>query len=69
MSEAVIEARGLEKRFGPVPALRGLNLEVTTGAVLAVVGPNGAGKSTLLRLLAGLARPSSANCDLLAVRT
>jgi len=59
VSEAVIEARGLEKRFGPVPALRGLNLEVAAGSMLAVVGPNGAGKSTLLRLLAGLARPSA----------
>jgi ABC-type sugar transport system ATPase subunit len=58
VSEAVIEARGLEKRFGPVPALRGLNLEVTAGAVLAVVGPNGAGQSTLLRLLAGRVRRS-----------
>jgi len=59
MSEAVIEARGLEKRFGPVAALRGIDLEVARGSLLAVLGPNGAGKSTLLRLLAGLARPSA----------
>lgn len=54
-----IEARGLTKRFGPVRALRGVDLEVAAGASLAVVGPNGAGKTTLLRLLAGLARPSA----------
>ncbi len=54
-----IEARGLEKRFGPIPALRPLDLDVPGGATLAVLGPNGAGKSTLLRLLAGLSRPSA----------
>lgn len=54
-----ILARGLVKRFGPVVALGGIDLDVPSGKVLAVLGPNGAGKSTLLRLLAGLARPSS----------
>lgn len=53
-----IEARGLTRRFGPLTALRPLDLAVPRGATLAVLGPNGAGKSTLLRLLAGLARPS-----------
>ena len=57
--DPVIQARGLEKRFGPVPALRSLNLDVPRGASLAVLGPNGAGKSTLLRLLAGLTQPSA----------
>ncbi len=58
MSAPAIEAEGLDKRFGPVTALRDLDLAVPSGSVLAVLGPNGAGKSTLLRLLAGLARPS-----------
>jgi heme exporter protein A len=58
MSEALIAARGLEKRFGPVRALRALDLDVHAGSTLAVIGPNGAGKSTLLRLLSGLTRPS-----------
>ena len=58
MSDALIVARGLEKRFCPVRALRGLDLEVRAGATLADIGPNGAGKSTLLRLISGLARPS-----------
>jgi heme exporter protein A len=56
---AAVEARGLEKRFGPLVALRALDLTLPRGSTLAVLGPNGAGKSTLLRLLAGLARPSS----------
>ena len=58
MSEALIVARGLEKRFGPIRALRALDLDVHAGSTLAVIGPNGAGKSTLLRLLSGLTRPS-----------
>lgn len=58
MSELAVAAHGLEKRFGPVPALRALDLELPRGRTLAVLGPNGAGKSTLLRLLAGLARPT-----------
>ncbi|MDX1650301.1 MAG: ATP-binding cassette domain-containing protein, partial [Myxococcota bacterium] len=58
-ASAAIEARGLARRFGPVVALRPLDLEVPAGATLAVLGPNGAGKTTLLRLLAGLARPSA----------
>ncbi len=59
MSDAAIVARGLEKRFGAVVALAGIDLEVPAGSLLGVVGPNGAGKSTLLRLLAGLARPTA----------
>jgi heme ABC exporter ATP-binding subunit CcmA len=58
VSAPAILAEGLDKRFGPVTALRGLDLAVPVGSLLAVLGPNGAGKSTLLRLLAGLARPS-----------
>jgi heme exporter protein A len=58
VSEGLIVARGLEKRFGPVRALRALDLEVRAGSTVAVIGPNGAGKSTLLRLLSGLTRPS-----------
>jgi heme exporter protein A len=55
---AVIEARGLAKRFGAWAALHPLDLDVARGETLALLGPNGAGKTTLLRLLAGLARPS-----------
>lgn len=57
--EPVVAATRLEKRFGPVAALAGIDVVVEGGRVLAVLGPNGAGKSTLLRILAGLARPSA----------
>ncbi|MEO5825083.1 MAG: heme ABC exporter ATP-binding protein CcmA [Gemmatimonadales bacterium] len=54
----VVEAIELERRFGPVAALRGVTLAVGAGEVVMLLGPNGAGKSTLLRCLAGLARPT-----------
>ena len=54
----VVEASGLEKRFGRVRALDGLDLAVTEGEVHGFLGPNGAGKSTTIRILLGLARSS-----------
>jgi heme ABC exporter ATP-binding subunit CcmA len=56
---ALLEARGLQRSFGRVRILRGLDLSLRPGEALAVVGPNGAGKTTLLRLLAGLMRPTA----------
>ncbi|WP_193570874.1 ABC transporter ATP-binding protein [Diaminobutyricibacter tongyongensis] len=54
----VIETSGLEKRFGRVRALDGLDLSVTAGEVHGFLGPNGAGKSTTIRVLLGLAKAS-----------
>src|SRR5205823_2359842 len=54
-----ITANNLEKRFGKVAALRGLDLEVAHGSVFGFLGPNGAGKTTALSILAGLAQPTS----------
>lgn len=48
---------GLGKRFGPVDALKDINLAVPAGSVLALLGHNGAGKTTLVRILATLLRP------------
>lgn len=54
----LVVARGVERKFGQVTALRGIDLEIVAGEVVLLLGPNGAGKSTLLRCIAGLARPT-----------
>jgi putative ABC transport system ATP-binding protein len=55
----VVEARDLVRAFGETPALRGANLSVKRGEVLAVMGPSGSGKSTLLHCLAGILVPDA----------
>jgi len=56
-SDAMIQARGLHKRFGETVALDGLDLEAQTGTVLGLLGPNGAGKTTAVRILTTLSKP------------
>ncbi len=50
----ILQCRGLGKRFAGVHALRGVDLDIRSGEVVAVVGANGAGKSTLMKILAGV---------------
>jgi ABC-2 type transport system ATP-binding protein len=56
---AVVEARGLVKRYGEVVALDGLDLAIAEGTVLGVLGPNGAGKTTAVSILTTLLKPDA----------
>ncbi len=59
-----IEAVKLEKRFGHIHAVRGIDLEVPAGQVLGFLGPNGAGKSTTMRMITGFLEPSGGRVKL-----
>ena len=62
---AAIRIRGLEKSFSQVHALRGVDLEIQPGEFFALLGPNGAGKTTLISILAGLARASAGQAEVM----
>lgn len=65
---AILEAKGLSKRYGRREALSDCTLSVPPGRVVGLVGPNGAGKSTLLQLACGLLTPTSGTIEVLGGR-
>ena len=63
MSEPIIRARGLTKRFGDFTAVDAIDLEVERGSIYAFLGANGSGKSTTIRMLIGLFVPSAGSIE------
>ncbi|MEX2647126.1 MAG: ABC transporter ATP-binding protein [Gaiellaceae bacterium] len=61
---SALVVRGLEKRYGSVQALAGVDLEVGKGELVGLLGPNGAGKSTLVKIACGLVRPSAGSAEI-----
>ncbi|MCE9591882.1 MAG: ABC transporter ATP-binding protein [Planctomycetes bacterium] len=64
MSQAVVETKGLTKRYGDFTALEDLSLTVNRGQILGFIGPNGAGKTTTIRILVGLAKPTTGSASI-----
>ncbi len=65
MSEIVIEAHGLTKRYGKRAVVDSIDLTVSEGEVLGLLGPNGAGKTTTILMLLGLTEPSAGTVSIL----
>ncbi|MBR7082335.1 MAG: ABC transporter ATP-binding protein [Oscillospiraceae bacterium] len=55
---ALLEVRDLQVSYGPIRAVRGVNLDVEEGSIVALLGANGAGKTTTLRAISGVIKPS-----------
>ncbi len=57
----MIKALQINKAFGDLPVLRGIDFEIDKGEIVSIVGPSGAGKTTLLQILGTLSKPTSGN--------
>jgi ABC-2 type transport system ATP-binding protein len=65
MTQSVVIAKGLGRRYGARQVLDKVSFEVSAGEVFGVVGPDGAGKTTLLQILAAILRPTTGDCHVL----
>jgi len=63
----MVVTEGLQKHYGATHALRGLDLDVQEGTILALLGPNGAGKTTAIRILTTLIRPDSGHAEVAGI--
>jgi len=63
----IIKAEGIEKKFGTIEALKGINLEVNEGSVTGLIGPDGAGKSTMMKIALSLLKKDTGTLSVLSV--
>lgn len=63
----MIKLEGLSKSYGPVEAVRDLNLEIREGEILGFIGKNGAGKTTTIKMIMGLVRPTKGDVRFLGM--
>src|SRR5512140_299145 len=63
--EPVVQIQGLEKRYGSLAALGGVDLDIHGGEIFGLLGPHGAGKTTLISIVAGLVRASAGQARVL----
>jgi ABC-2 type transport system ATP-binding protein len=64
---AAIRLTGVTKSFGTVEAVRGLDLEIQPGEIVAFLGPNGAGKTSTIDMILGLSRPTTGTAEVLGL--
>jgi ABC-2 type transport system ATP-binding protein len=67
-TQTAVSLRGVTKSFGDVEAVRGIDLDIDQGEVVAFLGPNGAGKTTTIDMLLGLSRPTSGEVDVMGMQ-
>lgn len=62
-----VDLKGLHKAFGSVEAVRGIDLEIASGEIVAFLGPNGAGKTSTIDMILGLSRPSAGQVSVFGI--
>src|SRR3954452_7658319 len=68
MTDLAIDLRGVVKRYGPITAVDGLDVQVSAGTCVGLLGPNGAGKSTTMRMLTGQTIADEGELDVLGFK-
>src|SRR5258708_22904638 len=67
-SAAAVELHGVRKHFGRVHAVRGIDVTITPGEIVALLGPNGAGKTTTIDMILGLSQPTDGQVRVYGMR-